>query len=69
MKPNTLTTVDKLSPGDQFIKEGDKNNIIYTVLEFQPRKKGVRRVKKGDLMLPDYTTIKEQIIYIGKNKL
>ena len=68
MKKFTLTTVDKLSPGDQFLKEGDKLKIVYTVSERQKKSKVLFYVQKGDNRFPDLTNINEQIIYLGKKK-
>lgn len=69
MKAFTLTTADKLKPGDTFYKERDANKIIYTMLQLKCRTPGLFYVKKGDLKFTDMVDKKEQIIFLKHIKI
>jgi hypothetical protein len=65
MKKYTMTSVDKLNPGDTFLKEGDLNEIVYTVLDLKCHTKGKVYVKKGDLKMTDMVDVNESIIFLS----
>lgn len=65
MKKYTMTNVDKLSVGDTFIKDGDTNEIVYTVLPLKCSVKGYVYVRKGKLKITDMVSIKESIIFLS----
>lgn len=69
MKPLTLTTIDKLKPGDQFYKEKDASKTTFTVLSLQRTSDGKYYVKKGDLKWPDMVDRKESIIFLKHTKI
>lgn len=64
MRPFTLTTVSKLSPGDHYMIEGSE--AVYTVLETPTMVKRVLYVRKGELKMTDMVNKNKTVIYIGK---
>ena len=64
MKKYTLITIDKLKPGDQFVKQNDKNEIVFTVLNLNSNSSVKFYAKKGELKMTDIIDIKESIIFI-----
>lgn len=68
MRKYTITSIDKLKPGDQFVKEGDVNEIVFTVLDM-PHKEASYYVRKGELRMTDIVNKKESIIFLRHGKL
>jgi len=64
MKRYTMTVLSNLKPGDTFLKDGDKNEIIYEVSEVACAFGGMLFVKKGELMFPDMLPKKQSVIFL-----
>jgi len=64
----TLTTIDKLKPGDVFLKQDDRSQTEFTVLELKSGTKGKFYARKGVLKMTDIIDIKEQIIFLRHKK-
>lgn len=64
MRRYTLTTLDQLKAGDTFLKENDKNEIVYEVSLVKCAFGGMLFVKKGDLRLPDMLPKKQSVIFL-----
>jgi len=64
MKKYTLTTLDRLKSGDTFLKENDKNEIVYEVSPVKCSYGGMLFVKKGDLRLPDMLPKRQSVIFL-----
>lgn len=68
MKKYTLTNIDHLKPGDQFIKENDPNEIVYTIMDMESHTNRFKYCKKGELMMNDKVQRNETLIYLGQKK-
>lgn len=64
MKKYTLTSIDKLKPGDQFVKQDDKNEIVFTVLDLNSNSRVKFYARKGDLKMTDIVDVNEPIIFL-----
>ena len=64
MKKYTITNIDKLRVGDTFVKDGDVNDIVFTVMELKCSIKGKYYARKGELRMPDIVDINEPLIFL-----
>lgn len=64
----TLTTIDKLKPGDQFVKQKDKSETVFTVLDLNSNSRVKFYARKGDLKMTDIVDVKEPIIFLRHEK-
>lgn len=68
MRKYTITTIDKLQPGDQFVKQDDKNEVVFTVSVLKCFTKGKFYAIKGELKMTDIVDKNESIIFLRSAK-